>query len=264
MSDAAANAPVSLGLGLLSIGRTWGYRPGSPPAEEDALALLDHAVSHGITFFDTAPAYGASERILGRFLRRHAAKARDVTISTKMGEHWNAQEQGAFTDHSYATLCRSLDRSLDLLGRIDLLQIHKATSTVLALKDVERAVDYARSMGIKAIGASVSDLDAAHIACTSGIYTSIQFPYNQLSPALAPVFGMARNPGVSVLINRPFGMGRIVPNKPDDKAHALIEALSFILEQPFNGVILTGTKLPHHLDESIAAFRAAMQARAPA
>lgn len=58
MTTASVDAPVSLGLGLLSIGRAWGYRQGLPPAEEDALALLRHTVSRGITYFDTAPAYG--------------------------------------------------------------------------------------------------------------------------------------------------------------------------------------------------------------
>jgi aryl-alcohol dehydrogenase-like predicted oxidoreductase len=260
MTEAAADASVSLGLGLLSIGRAWGHRHGLPPSEEDALALLDHAVAKGITFFDTAPAYGTSEAIFGRFLKDQGARALDLTISTKMGEHWNAEEQIAYSDHSYDALCRSLDRSLHRLGRIDLLQIHKATAAVLSSKEVERAIDYARSTGIKAIGASVSDLEAARLACASGAYASIQFPYNRLSTALEPAFEMARNAALSVLINRPYAMGRIVPDVARDPTQALQDALGFILQQPFKGIILTGTRSPHHLDATVTAFQAQRRA----
>jgi aryl-alcohol dehydrogenase-like predicted oxidoreductase len=259
----ASDAPVSLGLGLLSIGRAWGYRQGLPPAEADALALLRHAVSRGIAFFDTAPAYGDSERIFRRFLKEEGATARNLTISTKMGEHWDAGARIAFTDHSYDTLCRSLDRSLELLGRIDLIQIHKATSAVLASKDVERAVAFARSSGVEVIGASVGDLDTARLACASGVYNSIQFPYNRLSSALAPAFEMARRAGVTVLVNRPFAMGQIIPDEYGDTAPALRAALGFILDRPFRGTILTGTRSRQHLDQSIAAFQVAAPAQAP-
>ena len=60
---------VSLGLGLVSFGRRWGFRTGEPPPPEEGRALLRHALGRGIRFFDTAPAYGASEIILGDFLR---------------------------------------------------------------------------------------------------------------------------------------------------------------------------------------------------
>jgi len=257
MNDTRTSAPVTLGLGLLSIGRAWGHRQGLPPAEEDALALLHHAVSRGVTFFDTAPAYGASERIFGRFLKSPGARAPTLTVGTKMGEHWNPDEQSGFTDHSYDALCRSLDRSLELLGRIDLLQIHKASIAALASKDVERAIAYARSTGVSTIGASVSDLDAARLACASGAYASIQIPYNRLFTGMAPAFDMAREAGMAVLVNRPFGMGRIVPDEAGERTRALQEALAFILERPFRGVILTGTRSSRHLDESLAAFEAA-------
>lgn len=89
----AGNAPISLGLGLLSIGRAWGYRQGLSPTEEDALALLRHAVSRGIAFFDTAPAYGDSERILGRFLKEEGA--RTLTARTKRS-HARPAGRGSF------------------------------------------------------------------------------------------------------------------------------------------------------------------------
>ena len=257
MSHHLPDAPVSLGLGLLSIGRAWGYQPGEPPAEDEAVDLLSHAVARGITFFDTAPAYAASERIFGRFLKSLGASAAGLTIGTKMGEHWDADRQSGFVDHSYEALCRSLDRSLKLLGRIDVLQIHKATVEALASKEVARAIDYARSTGITKFGASVSDLEAARTACGSGRFSHIQFPYNRLSVALEPAFGMARQAGMSVLVNRPFAMGRLIHDGSAGAVSPLPEALAFILRQPFEGVILTGTRSKRHLDESLSAFEEA-------
>jgi len=251
---------VSLGLGLLSIGRAWGYRHGEPPLEKDALDLLSHAVARGIRFFDTAPAYAASEQIFGRFLEQLGAGAAKLTISTKMGEHWDADRQSGFVDHSYEALCRSLDRSLELLGRIDVLQIHKASVEALASKDVARAIDYARSAGITTIGASVSDLGAARMACGSGWFSHIQFPYNSLSEGLEPAFGMAQQASMTVLVNRPFAMGQLIHDASADAANALPEALGFILRQPFQGVILTGTRSKRHLDESVSAFEQATRA----
>ena len=81
---------------------------------------------------------------------------------------------------------------------------------------------------------------------------------------MAPAFAMARDAGLNVLVNRPFGMGRILPDAAGNTARALTEALAFILEQPFKGIILTGTRSPQHLDQSLAAFHATHQPEAPA
>src|SRR3989339_1448475 len=40
------------------------------PTEDQALGLLHSAVDQGVNFFDTAPAYGESERLLGKALKK--------------------------------------------------------------------------------------------------------------------------------------------------------------------------------------------------
>jgi D-threo-aldose 1-dehydrogenase len=52
--------------------------------EEEAVAILEHASSLGITHFDVARAYGfgRAERILGKFLR---GRRQHVTVATKVG-----------------------------------------------------------------------------------------------------------------------------------------------------------------------------------
>lgn len=231
---------IELGLGLLSIGRPWGTRGEPPPSEAGALALLETALSLGIRFFDTAPAYGESEAIFGRFLRQSGARP---FVATKMGEWWDGQ--ASTVDHSYDALARSIDRSLERLGRIDLLQVHKATAQNIASEDVARAIDYARRCGIGQFGASVPDLVAAGAAARTGWCTYLQFPFNRENAALAPVFERARR--MNFIVNRPLAMGAI---------EAKAEAFAFIRKMQFHGVVLTGTKSIAHLIENHAAFYA--------
>lgn len=236
---------VELGLGLLSIGRPWGVRQEAPPSEDAAIALLHRAVALGIRFFDTAPAYGASEAILGRFLRE--AKP-DAVVATKMGESWDAQTGTSRVDHRYESLQQSIDRSLRLLGRIDLLQVHKSTAANLRSPDVARAIEYARRCGIRSFGASVPDFEAANAAAASGWCSYLQFPFSRANTALAPLFAHARNNGLKLLINRPLAMGALSATPA--------EAFHFIRQQEFSGVVLAGTKSTAHLSENHAAFHA--------
>ena len=95
---------VELGLGLLSIGRRWGANNVPPPDHLTARRLIRAAALHGIRFFDTAPAYGASERILGAALREEPELFADCTIATKVGEHWSEHTEHPWTSHAFEDL----------------------------------------------------------------------------------------------------------------------------------------------------------------
>lgn len=245
---------VELGLGLLSIGRQWGVNDVLPPKEEAATALLEAAFSKGIRFFDTAPAYARSEAILGRALSSALLPRDKITIATKMGEHWNAEERVARPGHSFDELVRSLETSMQLLGRIDLLQLHKANAANVASPDVFKAMDRAESLGIKSFGASVSDFETAVIACQSGRYGYLQFPFNLHNRSLEPVFECLAAHGMKAIVNRPFAMGALVQ---DGAESASADLYRFILGMGFSGVILTGTSSIPHLLANVAAFRSA-------
>ncbi len=225
---------VELGLGLLSIGRQWGVNDVLPPKEEAAIALLEAAYSNGISFFDTAPAYARSEAILGSALSCALLPRDQITIATKMGEHWNADEKVARTGHSYDELARSLDTSMKLLGRIDLLQLHKANAANVASPDVLKAFDRAASMGIKRFGASVSDLETAAVACKSGRYGYLQFPFNINNRSLEPVFELLATHGMNAIVNRPFAMGALIQEGAEKSSTELFRS---IVGMGFSGVI---------------------------
>ncbi|WP_408888683.1 aldo/keto reductase [Myxococcus faecalis] len=246
---------VGLGLGLLSLGRAWGYRSEPPPTEADGQHLLDTAFELGVRCYDTAPAYGSSEQRFGAFLSRLGAERSSVFVATKLGEHWDAGKQASFTDHSYDALRRSLDESVRLLGRIDLLQVHKATAANVSAPEVLRVLEYAGTLGVRHVGVSVSDVAAAEAACDVGVYSFLQFPFNALNTTLAPAFELAARHGLQVLVNRPFAMGQLVQEEGREPTRSARESLQHILRQRFSGYVLTGTKSAKHLLETHAVFR---------
>lgn len=244
-----------LGLGLLSIGRTWGVGRSPPPTESAAQDLLERAAELGIRVYDTAPAYAASEARLGRFLRGlDPARRSGLLVMTKAGEHWDDESGTGFIDHSRDALVRSIDRSLALLGRIDVLQIHKATREVLLQPGPRAALDHARSCGIHAFGASVSDVDAGLAALETGLFRVVQFPLNGANAALLPLLPALSRASAIPVVNRPFAMGALVAGSSSGSS-AGAEAFDYLRRRIGRGIVLTGTGRATHLAENVAAFR---------
>ena len=247
---------VEFGLGTIGIGKPWGFANPEVPDERQARTLLERAIALGVRYYDTAPSYDVSEERLGRFLATLTPGERSqVRIATKFGEHWDMAKGEPFIDHSFDALRRSLDGSIARLGRIDFLQLHKTTPQVLGSSDLARAWEYAATFGITAIGASVSDLESAEIAIANPAYRILQFPYNVAQQTFAEVLDRATARGMKIAVNRPFGMGRMLyENREVTKAGAF----GFILEKRFEGVVLSGTKSPNHLQENWRAFEEAL------
>lgn len=249
---------VELGCGLIAIGRPWGTTA-EVPSEVEAIDFLRSAYNSGIRFFDTAPSYGLSEERLGRFLDTLTSEQRaEVVVATKFGEHWDRVHNIPYTDHSLEALKQSLDNSTRLLGQIAILQLHKATAELLDDPVVNQAFDYATELGITQLGVSVSDLATAKAAIVNTKLTVLQLPYNTSSTPFREAIRHATAAGKELLINRPFQMGRIsAESTPDSKQHLAVEAFRFILQEEFNGVVLTGTSTSRHLQENIVAFNEA-------
>jgi aryl-alcohol dehydrogenase-like predicted oxidoreductase len=112
-----------LGLGTVKLGRDQevkyprGFKIPDDQAVRELLALTQDL---GISFIDTAPAYGSSEERLGRLM----ANPNDWVIMTKVGEIF---EHGQSTfDFSAAHTRMSVERSLRRLKRdsIDMVLVH--------------------------------------------------------------------------------------------------------------------------------------------
>jgi aryl-alcohol dehydrogenase-like predicted oxidoreductase len=252
VSQQPLDARLRFGLGLIGIGRPWGHAGPEVPDEARAREFLETAWRLGVRYFDTAPSYGVSEERLGRFLASLATAERaQAQIATKFGEHWDAARAEPFVDHSYDALARSLERSAALLGRIDYLQLHKTTPAVLGSAALERAWEFAHSLGITQIGASVSDLESARMAALTPAFSIMQAPYNMEQEMFGEVLEEASARGMLVAVNRPFGMGRLLYERPGMEK---CDAFAFVARRAFRGLILSGTKSPGHLAENWRAF----------
>ena len=244
---------MTLGLGIIGIGKRWGHAGGEVPSEPDALELLEFAWEIGIRYFDSAPSYGVAEERLGKFLRSLTAEQRaEIQIATKFGEHWDAAREEPFVDHSFPALRRSLEASLLQLGRIDFLQLHKTSPEALRSEDVARAWELAGQCGVGRIGASVSDLESAEMVLADSRLRCIQLPLNAANPKFSHIVRRAANrDDLWVATNRPFAMGAMLYGE-HPVSHA--DAFRSVLSHRFNGVVLTGTKSKQHLRENWDAF----------
>lgn len=243
---------VQLGLGLLSIGRQWGVRNVNPPTVDDSVNLVEYAYQRGIRFFDTAPSYGTSESILGKALSLPSIDTDKVFVATKAGEYWVPEDSSTRVSHKYDDIILGIEKSQKLLGKIDLLQLHKANASNILSNDVIKAFEMAKDFGVMHFGASISDLETARIACDSGLYKYLQFPLSRINQSLVDVFELISSAGMRAIINRPLGMGELA--QTSDARHSITEAFRYITEHSFKGVILTGTGSPSHLDQNINSF----------
>ncbi len=236
---------LSLGLGTIGIGRPWGNKV-TIPDESHSLGLIHFAVENGISFFDTAPAYGESERILGKALKELSAQDRSkITVATKFGEYWNASDNSGFAAHDFETVIKGIDTSLDLLGGIDLLQLHKPSSAVLQSEDFSKIIAYARSCKIEKIGISFSDVATAEFALKNNEFDSFQFPFNADNADYAGILNelQTNKKETLAIINRPFSTGKKIE-----------EGFAFAKKHVTQGIVLTGTTSSEHLKHNIRDF----------
>jgi len=149
-------------IGLGCMGLSYGYGPATD--RQDAIALIRKAFELGVTFFDTAEAYGPfeNEALLGEAL----APMRDqVVIATKFGFQDGDSKKGQ--DSRPERIRAVADAALKRLqtDRIDLFYQHRV-DTAVPMEDVAGAVKELIAQGkVKHFGlseAGVSSIRAAH------------------------------------------------------------------------------------------------------
>lgn len=147
---------------------------------EQALELMDAAWEAGITWFDTADAYGGgrSETYVGEWVR--SRKPHGLRVTTKT---FNPMDEGE--DHGLAPdrVRRQIDTSLGRLGveRVDLYLAHAWDDDVPA---VELAGVFEELVAAGKIGAyGLSNVDGARLseALTAGSFSAVQNSYSLLA-----------------------------------------------------------------------------------
>nr|WP_294489549.1 aldo/keto reductase [uncultured Anaerosporobacter sp.] len=163
---------VTLGKTGLTVNKNgFGALPIQRVSNEDAGKLLRKAYEHGITFYDTARFYTDSEAKIGESLSDVREK---IYIATKT----------AATDAK--TFWKDLNTSLSLLKTdyIDLYQFHNPSFCPKPGDGtgLYEAMLEAKEQGkIRHIGITNHRLSVAKEAIDSGLYETLQFPFNYLA-----------------------------------------------------------------------------------
>src|SRR5580765_697393 len=170
-----SNLEVSaLGFGCMGI--SFGYGPATSRAE--GIAIIRTAVDGGVTFFDSAEAYGpfTNEELVGEAL----GPVRDqVVIATKFGFKFEGGKQAGL-DSRPAHIRQVADASLKRLAtdRIDLFYQHRVDPDV-PIEDVAGAVkDLIREGKVKHFGLSEAGVQTIRRAHAVQPITAVQSEYS--------------------------------------------------------------------------------------
>jgi aryl-alcohol dehydrogenase-like predicted oxidoreductase len=164
----------ALGFGCMGI--SFGYGPAA--TREDGLAIIRAAVDGGVTFFDTAEAYGpfTNEELVGEAL----APVRDqVVIATKFGFKFENGKQAGL-DSRPSHIREVAEASLKRLktDRIDLFYQHRVDPNV-PIEEVAGAVkDLIREGKVKYFGLSEAGVQTIRRAHAVQPVTALQSEYS--------------------------------------------------------------------------------------
>lgn len=235
-----------VGFGAFKIGRNEGIkypRNYDLPDEATVERLLHRLLDLGVTYFDTAPAYGLSEDQIGKFLSHRRS---EFVLSTKAGETF---EQGHSThDFSPEGIRISVERSLrrlrtDVLDvvflhapRTDLPVIEKTDAVLSLLKLRERGL-------IRAVG--FSGYSAAAFRRAIDALDAIMVEYHVEDDTLAPILAEAATRGRIVIVKKGLASGRLPAAK----------AIEFVLSNAAVSSLVIGSMDADHMAENLRIAR---------
>jgi aryl-alcohol dehydrogenase-like predicted oxidoreductase len=246
--DSGNSQLVRFGFGCVKLGSMTRAAGGSA-----AKRLIREAIHSGVTFFDTADAYGAgtSERVLAAAL---GSDRSNVIVATKGGylfrersrlergarlvvapafgavrsirsvQSWTANSALA-TKSAYAAqdftasyLRRAVDDSLRRLRTdyIDVYQLH-GPSSVCSDETLQLMAELVRVGKIRSFGVGLERLDRADEWCQLENLSRLQVPFGILDPeARETVFPAAGRAGVQIVARGIFGSGLFNSDPPPD------------------------------------------------
>lgn len=207
--------PVSpLGLGCWAIGGHFTL-DGLPDGwgqvdDQESIKAIHAAMERGVTFFDTADAYGTghSEEVLGRAVK---GRRQEAVLATKFGFTNNEVTKEVYSRHdvSPAYVRDACQRSLRRLGTdyIDLYQIHVGSLSTEELESVTDTLNGLQQEGlIRSYGWSTWDAAQAEGFARQSVAAAIQHPLNVLRDD-PEMISVCERYGLASINNSPLAMG---------------------------------------------------------
>jgi aryl-alcohol dehydrogenase-like predicted oxidoreductase len=193
----------ALGLGCMGMSQSYGV-----PDDRESLATLHRAVELGVTFFDTAEAYGpfTNEELLGRGLKDRRDR---VIIATKFGFRFEGNDLVG-VDSRPEHIREVTEASLRRLNTeyIDLLYQHRVDPDV-PIEDVVGAMaELVREGKVRFLGLSEAGADTIRRAHAVHPISALQSEYSlwerNLEQEIIPVL---RELGIGLVPFSPLGRG---------------------------------------------------------
>ena len=196
-------------IGLGCMGMSFAYGRPEERDERESIATIHRAIDLGVTFFDTAEAYGphTNEELLARAL---AGRRDRVVIATKFGFTFDGKGAIAGTDSRPAHIREVVEASLRRLqtDHIDLLYQHRVDRNV-PIEDVVGAMTMlVREGKVRHLGLSEAGEQTLRRAHAVHPIAALQSEYSlwerNLEPQIIPVL---RKLGIGLVPFAPLGRG---------------------------------------------------------
>jgi aryl-alcohol dehydrogenase-like predicted oxidoreductase len=230
---------TTLGLGTVQLGIPYGNNAqGGLMSINEAHNILQFAIDSGMSFFDTAQAYGESEARIGSF--KLTAKAPTLEISTKLPR----VEKDIWCDKDrYLNFVRNAcQMSRRLLGveELGLLQFHQCDEDFLSSPSVRSAMtDMLDAKICKAIGISVYEPSQAEVALDIEAVSALQIPASIIDTRFfeAELLAIFSKRKTRILTRSVFMQGVLLAgvNLPPVRKKAELEHLRGLFLESLNG-----------------------------
>ena len=232
---------------------------GAPPDRGEALRLLRRAVDLGVTFFDTADAYGPYECEL--LVAEALHPYRDLVVATKGGLRRHGPGRWS-KDGRPAHLKAACEASLRRL-RVDCIELYQlhAVDPAVPLEESLGALAELRAAGkIRRIGICNVTSDELERALAVVPFVSVQNRFSVADRSAADVLERCEARGIAFVAWAPLAKGYLA-RRPGRLSRAAAAsgatpgqvALAWVLGRSPVTIPIPGTASPAHLEENVGA-----------
>lgn len=212
-------------------------------------SLVDLALAEGVTFFETSPTFGESERILGSSL---TGRRKRVIVATSV------------TAGDMHLVHNQIDRSLRLFeDRIDVF-LAESLPVWRKFQPVFQRMKSDGSLSVAGVTCEhESDFPELARLMRERVVDVVQVPYNPIEGAAARlILPLAAELGIGVIVMRPFLEGELLLAQPRDVDLRRLRrfgvrswpqvVLKWALSDPRVCVVAPATRRAQHLSENAA------------